>query len=433
MRLLFAATLALPLTAACSDHPSADSQLVANVASPQAIDDETVRNALCFAGPATPSDAVKTLETHQKKAQTAKVERAQALVEAGKSWVAHARDASDPGAYMHADACAQLALDIDPRHGGAKTLRLLVMLNDHRFEEAKTLAETIVKERPEDHSAWGSLSDALLELGDIAGATEAAQKMVDLKPNLPSYARASYLAWLQNDPIAAKIYIQQAHGAGRGQALREPQAWVLTEAAQLFWHEGDLKGAEAGFDLALKRQPGYPDALAGKGRIALARNDLATAIPLLEESFARKEAVKTAWWLTKAYAQAGDKQRAAQTDALIRKMGRSQDPQTLGMYLATTSRDAADLTLAVSLLKIEFEARQGPYTRTAYAFALAKAGKAQEAQEVIDPVVAMKTPDAELLARLAIIRAANNQAKESKALEARARALNPHAAASVSL
>jgi tetratricopeptide (TPR) repeat protein len=196
----------------------------------------------------------------------------------GEAWIDKARRTYDEGLYLHAGACAELATRDDPRDLAAALLRGQVQLNRHDFAKARATAERVVAERPRDQRAWGLLSDAALELGDLPAAVQAAQRMVDLKPNLPSYARAAHLAWLQSDVAAAKLYYRQAYkAAGAG----EPRAWILVEAAEIFRLEGDLAGADAGFALALENHPDYPPALVGRARVAIARGDAERARDLV--------------------------------------------------------------------------------------------------------------------------------------------------------
>ena len=72
---------------------------------------------------------------------------------------------------------------------------------------------------------------------------------------MASYARASYLRWLQGDAEAAKVLIRQALLAGRDVKDPEPTAWTFVEAGMLFWQEGDYEGADAVFEEALKWVP----------------------------------------------------------------------------------------------------------------------------------------------------------------------------------
>src|SRR2546423_6648864 len=73
----------------------------------------------------------------------------------------------------------------------------------------------MIKTNPDDAWNWGTLGDALMELGQYDGAAEAYQKMVSLRPNQSSYNRASYYRWVMGDSTGAIAIMQQAVAAGK--------------------------------------------------------------------------------------------------------------------------------------------------------------------------------------------------------------------------
>src|SRR5262245_14487678 len=89
----------------------------------------------------------------------------EAWVDLGHAWVRKAREGSDPGLYLNAQDCAEAALELAPGSRRAQLLRGMVLLNDHRFEEARRLAWALDQAEPRDPGALAILSDALLELG----------------------------------------------------------------------------------------------------------------------------------------------------------------------------------------------------------------------------------------------------------------------------
>lgn len=304
----------------------------------------------------------------------------------GRSWVKKARNAGDPGYYLNADAAAELALELEPQNPVALTLRGMVLLNGHRFAEAKALAEAVLARDNDDAMALGILSDAELELGNLPAATAAAEKMVSRKPDLPSYSRASYLRWLVGDSVGALEAMRLAFDAGRGQKDKEPAAWALTQSATYFWQLGDVDGASAGYDLVLDYSPGYLPALIGRARVAMARGKPEAAVALLERALAEQPLPETAWLLGDARSAAGDAAGAEQAWAECVRLGRQADPRTLALFYATKNRDTEE---ALKLAKAELDKRPGPHTKDAYAFALLRAGRAAEAKAVLEPVLAM--------------------------------------------
>lgn len=344
-------------------------------------------------------------------------------VQLGRAWVRKARESTDPGFYLDADACARLALGQQPGFVPALDLRVLVMLNDHRFEDARALAQKIVDAHPEDPMGYGSLSDALLELGRYDEASAAVQAMVDLKPNLASYSRASYLAWLRGDADAALESSRLAIDSGGDRKDPEPRAWQLVQAATIFWQKGDYAGADAGFDLAMGKGMGdYPPALVGRARVALARGDGPRAAELLDRAYEHSPLVHTAWLLGDARAMAGDADGAARAYAIVEKEGARTDRRTLSLYYATKNVEPAR---ALALAEEERKVRGGIYTEDAYAWALHRNGREAEARAAIDRATALGTPDAMLLFHAGAIRIAQHDIAAGKKLIAKALALNP--------
>ena len=94
-----------------------------------------------------------------------------------------------------------LAVESD-NYDGLK-LRAKLQLTNHRFAEALETTRRLQTFRNDDHDVWGMITDALVETGDFAGAVQAAQRMIDLRPDSSSYARVSHLRELHGDTEGA--------------------------------------------------------------------------------------------------------------------------------------------------------------------------------------------------------------------------------------
>jgi tetratricopeptide (TPR) repeat protein len=340
----------------------------------------------------------------------------------GSAWVRKARESSDPGYYLNANACADLALRASPGDAGALDLRAMVLLNQHRFDEARSLSESVVGRVTDDSVAYGTLSDALLELGRIDPATTAAQAMMDLKPSAASYSRAAHLRWIRGDVAGAERIMREAIDSTAAGRHSEPRAWVLSDAAMLFWHRGDYDGADAGFDLALASLADYPPGLVGKARVRLAKGDGEGAASLLERAYAKSPLVETAWLLGDSFALAGDEALARSAYERVERDGRRIDPRTLSLFESTKGRDAAE---ALDLAERERTTRDDAYTEDAYAWALYRSGRFAEARRASDAATQWGTPDARLIYHGGAIRIAEGDAAGGRRLVERALALNP--------
>jgi tetratricopeptide (TPR) repeat protein len=348
---------------------------------------------------------------------------AQSWVRLAKAWVRKGRTTTDPGFLLSAEAAADEALSLAPGFRPALGIKAIALLGSHRFREAAALSRQILASDGEDLVALGVLSDALLELGDIPGATSTAQAMMDLKPSLPVYGRASYLRWLAGDEVGAREMIRLAIDSGRGARDKEPGAWVLVQAATLFWQAGDLEGADEGFAQALAQVPDYPPALLGRGRVALGRRDAAAAIRWLERAVALSPSVEGLWLLADARELAQDRAGAAEAQERLLREGARGDRLGLASYLAAKGRDTAE---ALRLLETERRARPGLYVEDAHAWALYRAGRLPEARAASDRARAFGTNDARLLYHAGAIRLAQGEVEEGRRLLRSALARNPH-------
>lgn len=344
----------------------------------------------------------------------------------GRAWVRKARESADPGFYLNADACAEVVLERTPDNRLAIDLRGLVLLNGHKFDEARSLALQVTAKFPEDPMAWGTLSDAYLEMGRYDEATDAAQKMVELKPNLPSYSRASHLQWLRGNVVDARETVRRALDSGRAaKSDPEPGAWVFVQAATIFWHEGDYEGADAGFDKSLERITDFAPANVGKGRVAMAKGEYKRAAELFERAWKVSPLVETAWLLGDAKEAAGDAKGASEAYAMVEKEGRRTDPRTLSLFLSTKMKNAGDGEEALKLAREEYEVRKDINTEDALAWALYRTGRLPEAKASIAKARRLGTPDARLMYHEGAILVATGETAKGKKLIAAALKKNP--------
>jgi tetratricopeptide (TPR) repeat protein len=341
----------------------------------------------------------------------------------GRAFVRKARQANDPGFYANANACADVALDLKPQYTLGLGLKGLALMNDHRFQEARELAESVLAQDRDDLMALGVLSDALLELGDFEASAEAAQRMMDLKPNLPSYTRAAYIKWLRGDVEGAKHSYRLAMDAGAyDQRDPEPGAWVISEAAKMFFMLGDYEGAEVGFDRALKHFADFPPALLGKARAALALGRNAEAAALAKKSFERSGLAEAAWVWGDAARAANDFAQASQAYADVVRIGRQGDKKVLAAFYATEDRELPE---ALKLIETELKTRGDIYTHDAHAWVLYRLGRYAEAKIAIGRATRLGTKDPVLLYHAGAIDVATGEVEKGLAKIKEALATSP--------
>jgi tetratricopeptide (TPR) repeat protein len=341
----------------------------------------------------------------------------------GRAWVMKARSSGDAGFYINAQACATLALQREPRNPLALTLQGLALINNHEFEKARDLANDILQRHPEDQLALAILSDAQLELGRYKEALDAAQKMMNYKPNLPSYSRMSYLAWLSGRTTDAKELMRKAIDAGRSSRDREPGTWALLQAALYFWHEGDYEGALAGTQMALRYFPDYAPALVTHSRVLLSLQRYKEAAQTLTLAMSRSPQAQTAMFLGDAYSALQQTTDALQAYKKAETLARQTDLRTLALLLANQNRQ---LTGALDAAKAEYSKRQDIYTLDAYAWVLHRTGQSLRARQLIEQAMHLNTPDALLWYHAGLIYLACGNTQKGRSFLLRAQKQHPH-------
>ena len=124
------------------------------------------------------------------------------------------RQGGDTQAYGRADAALADAIKRDPSSAAAYTERGILRLGRHDFRGALRDGERAHALAPDVVKTLGVLVDANIELGRYREAGRVLQRMVDLKPNLDSYARVAYLRELRGDLDGASDALTLATSAG---------------------------------------------------------------------------------------------------------------------------------------------------------------------------------------------------------------------------
>ena len=316
----------------------------------------------------------------------------------GWLFVAKARESFDPGFYKLAEQCA---LCLDSHRSGSSQAMLLrghALQNQHRFKEAEPLARELVAKRgfPVD---YGLLGDVLMEQGQLAEATDAYQRMIDLRPDLHSYARGAHIRWLKGDLTGAVELMELAVSAS-SPLDPESAAWVHTRLAFYRFQAGALSEADHACDQALELQKDYPPALLLRGRIHLAEGNGGEAIEVLQIAAKRNPLPEYQWALVEALRQEDRLDEADEVESQLRQRGAANDPRTYALYLATCGNS---VTKALRLSQEELKQRGDVFTHDALAWSLTAAGQLQEAQCEMEKALAEGTKDGRLFFHAAVI------------------------------
>ena len=335
----------------------------------------------------------------------------QALLELGVALLQRVRETADPSIYPRAQEAFDRARDLGPDDPlplvGLGTLALA----RHEFAAALELGRKALTLGSGLPSAQGVVVDALVELGRYDDAVDAAQKMVDLRPDLASYARVSYVRELYGDLPGALDAMRQAVQAG-GPAS-ENNAYVIVLYGNLAVLSGHPDEAALAYAAALQAYPDFPAALAGQGRLAVAAGDLPTAIARFGRAADIVPLPEYVIALGEARQASADANGAADSFALARAETAlfKANGVVVDLELALFEADHGDPAAALVLAKAAYAERPTIKAADALAWALFKNGRIAEARKRSAEALRLGTRDPVLLYHAGAIAAAAGDAK----------------------
>lgn len=297
----------------------------------------------------------------------------------GTAYVQQARITADPSYYDKAEGAFARSLQQQPDgNEPALTGQASLAAGRHDFTAALDLAREAVKVNPYGAAAHGVRGDALLELGRYHEAFAAFQRMVDLKPGVPSYVRASYAWELRGEVSRARAALEQALAVAYTSA---DVAFVRYYLGELAWNAGHLAAADRHYVWGLRRDPSYAPLLAGRAKVAAAQGRTQAAVRGYTEVVARLPQPSYVIELGDLYASLGQGAKArdqhdlvAGAQQLLAAAGVNVDLE-LALYDADHGRPRAALRAA----RAEWQRRRSVFVEDAYGWALHVNGHSAQA------------------------------------------------------
>ncbi|MFF3214420.1 tetratricopeptide repeat protein [Streptomyces sp. NPDC002886] len=312
----------------------------------------------------------------------------------GMALVQQARTTADQATYAQAEKALRRSLALEPAENLHAEIGMgALCAARHQFRDALTWARKAVATSPATPASYGVLADAHTQLGQYKEAEEAVQKMADLRPDSSSLARASYTFELRGDTGQAKTLMERSLRAAGTPGER---AFAHTHLSSLALDSGDpataLRQAEAGLAIA-PRDAGLLEARA-KARVATGDRERAVAgytaaiatAPLPQYLLGLGELQQALGHQDQAEAQYAVL-RAQET--LRRATGTPADVDAI--YFEA---DHGDPRQAVTMAEEAVRERPFIAVHDAYAWALHRAGRDDEALDHADEALVLGTRSA---------------------------------------
>ncbi|MDT7780332.1 MAG: hypothetical protein QOC99_2844 [Acidobacteriota bacterium] len=342
------------------------------------------------------------------------------------AYMQKARETGDFGLNAKAEEALARAAEVEPESYDTLKLHAKLLLTYHRFAEALEVARRAQVLNPKDHDVYGAMTDALVELGEYEQAVASAQTMVDLRPDVASYSRVSYLRELHGDTKGAVEAMRLAVESASPQDA-ESVAWCRVHLGDALVREGKVVEAEREYDHALFIFPGYHLALAAKARARLAGGDTETAVEFYRRAIERVPLPDYAAALGDLYAKLGreeDAKREYELVEFVERTGAQGGTYTRQLAMFWADHDTR-LDEALEVARHEREARQDIYSSDLLAWCLYKKGQFAEAKAAEDEALRLGTRDPRLLYHAGMIAHALGDRRGSAKYLQQALAINP--------
>jgi tetratricopeptide (TPR) repeat protein len=319
-----------------------------------------------------------------------------------------ARASNDGRAANRAAVVLDDVLKIDPAQYDALKMLGAILLSQHRFREALTVARRARDQRPDDSWNYGVIGDALVELGDYDEAFAAFDTMVSMRPGPAAYARIAYARELRGNlrgALDAMRLALQSTAAGDAEA----QAWYSAQLGELHLRVGNLDAADQAYRRSAFVFPDYPHAMIGFAKVKAARGDRAGALAAYCDQIRRTPSLDLAARIGDLHAANGNIAEAERYYRLAEDLAGPRVAQTeahLALFLADHGRK---LDEAVSIAEAVARQRHDIFTEDALAWSYFKVGRIDEAMLASTRALRTGTRDAEIVRRAEQIRAASQR------------------------
>ncbi|HEX8159466.1 MAG TPA: hypothetical protein VF526_18940 [Solirubrobacteraceae bacterium] len=348
------------------------------------------------------------------------------LIQRGNAELQRARETADPAHYASAETMFGQALRRDRRSVDATIGMATLALARHDFRRGLRYAQRARRLGPHLARPFAVLVDAQIELGHYEQAGRSLQQMIDLQPNLASYARVSYFRELHGDLTGALRAMRLAVSAGA--AVPENVAYVQTLLGDLQAMRGQTAAARRAYTLALSGVAGYVPALAGRAQLDGATGHLQAAIRGYADVVRRRPLPQYVIALGEIQQAAGRPADARETFALVDAERRllAANKVNSDVEIALFEADHGDHARAVDLARRAWRAAPSVRAADAVSWALERFGRPGDALGWARRAVKLGSQDPLILTRAGLTARAAGHAGEARRYLRRALRANPH-------
>lgn len=358
----------------------------------------------------------------------------------GAAYLQKGRETADAADYELAKGALEKSLDLlsnDPAAAFAMTQMAVVCMVEHRFEDALTWAQKALALGSGDPSPWAIAGDALADMGDYKGASEAYSRLKSpygsedekLAFSYQRDSRMYFLRFVAGDTQGAIQLMRSAvQTAIETHMPAENIAWSEYQLGEMLFLSGETNAAENAYSVSLDEYPGYYRALAGLAKVRAAQGRYVDAAKFYKAAIDRVPYPEYAAALGDIYQKLGRLDDAKKQYELVEFIGRLNEinqqihNRDLALFYADHN---IKLPESLALAQKELEVRRDIYTWDVFAWSLFKNAKVQEAADAISHALEQGTKDPQLFFHAGMIYEELGDSAQAKEYLQRALEMNP--------
>lgn len=331
-----------------------------------------------------------------KQALAADSVSALAMGQLAALYMQRAREGGSYDDYIRAEEYARKSMRTRMQRNGRTVVTLVsVLLAQHRFLEARDVAQDLVKRESDIPQYRSLLGEVSMEVGDYATAGVMFDSVWSERTHLSNAPRLARWLELNNHTREARRILVAARNEAlsRRDVTKETQAWFELRLGDFDLRAGRPRAAEESFRAGLKIEPNDPRLLAAMARLSAEKQDYRDAIEWGERAISEQLDPATLGIVGDAYAAVGDSAKATEYFHTLEVAVTAQP----GAYHRAWSLYLLDHNLRVNdvLAKAQEELKQRKdiYGYDLVAWALYKSGRLAEAAAMMKMALQLNTPD----------------------------------------
>jgi tetratricopeptide (TPR) repeat protein len=344
--------------------------------------------------------------------------------------------------YLLAEQHAQRSIALLPFSNPSANFTLAQIAQArHDFQQARSIAQTVLKEKPKSEEAQRILVTGLLATGDLDVGCQHLTSLVAQAPNLSNLTLQALMEEAKGDPQAVQTFryaieVEEAGEIG-GSAL------VRVLLGRHFYRRGDLNQAAGLYQEALRILPNYPPALLYMAMLETRRGDYGAADRAYQQVIAYSQQAVTVYdhVILRGRARLQQAQNLPADDLLQQAEASLRNQINAGHGAVSSGGDfghrrelaqllldrntGTDATEAVQLMEQEVKVRQDAQTLAIFARALSAHDRTPEAQGMIQRAIALGTQNAAIFLQAAQIEQRLGNVVAAKDYTDRSRQVDP--------